>query len=74
MSESIEVPFGKDTKDNAVLLLAAAEELGLDPGVVRVTDGAFSVPQEVHDKAFGKKKSTRSKAKEPAEGEENKES
>lgn len=46
------------TSDNAVLLLAAAQELGLDPGVVATTgDGVFSVPQEVVDKAgLGEKK------------------
>lgn len=46
------------TSDNAVLLLAAAQELGLDPGVVETTgDGVFRVPQEVVDKAgLGEKK------------------
>lgn len=38
--------------ENAVLLLAAAEELELDPGVVETTSGGtFRVPQEVVDKA-----------------------
>lgn len=41
------------TEDNAVLLLAAAEELGLDPRTVVVSpsEGAFVVPSEVADKA-----------------------
>lgn len=41
--------------DNATLLLAAAEELGLPPEVVRSTDGTFEAPDEVVAKAFGKK-------------------
>lgn len=40
------------SSDNAVLLLAAAQELGLPAEVVGTTsDGVFSVPQEVVDKA-----------------------
>jgi 2-keto-3-deoxy-L-rhamnonate aldolase RhmA len=40
------------SKDNAVLLLAAAEELELDPGVVRTTsDNVFIVPSDVAKKA-----------------------
>lgn len=40
------------TQDNAILLLAAAEELELDKGVVRTSsEGYFTVPQEVADKA-----------------------
>lgn len=39
-------------RDNAILLLAAAQELGLDAAVVETTsDGYFRVPQEVVDKA-----------------------
>lgn len=37
--------------DTAVLLLAAAEELDLDPGVVRTTTSGFLVPEEVANKA-----------------------
>ena len=74
MSEQVEVPFDDKSADNATLLLAAAEDLGLDAEVVRTTAGSFVVPQEVHDKAFPPKKKARGKAKEPAEGEENKES
>lgn len=61
MSESVEVPFEGKAGDKAVLLLAAAEELGLPAGVVRTGLGKFIVPQDVHDKAFGdrpKEKST----------------
>jgi hypothetical protein len=54
MTDDVTVPFDDKTSDNAVLLLAAAEELGLDAGVVKTSEGAFVVPQEVHDKAFGK--------------------
>jgi hypothetical protein len=41
------------TEDNAVLLLAAAEEAGLDPSVVVVdsTRGGFTAPEEVVSKA-----------------------
>lgn len=40
------------TSDNAILLLAAAEELKLSPSVVRTTtEGYFLAPQAVVDKA-----------------------
>ena len=52
--ELVEVPFGDNASDQATLLLAAAEDLGLDPSTVGTREGAFVVPQEVHDKAFGK--------------------
>lgn len=40
------------TSDNATLLLAAAEELGMDASVVRTTTtGYFTVPAEVAAKA-----------------------
>ena len=40
------------SSDNAVLLLAAAEELGLDPSVVTVSGGeGFSAPRAVAEKA-----------------------
>jgi hypothetical protein len=40
------------TSENAVLLLAAAAELDLDPGVVQTTtDNVFVVPAEVAKKA-----------------------
>ena len=50
--DAIEVAFDESTEDNAVLLLAAAEELGLDVHVVRTSEGAFFVPEEVYHKAF----------------------
>ncbi len=37
--------------DKAVLLLAAAEDLDLDPSVVRTTTKGYLVPEEVADKA-----------------------
>lgn len=56
MSE-VSVPFGDSPADTATLLLAAAEELGLDAGVVKTTGRReFSVPSEVHDQAFGERK------------------
>jgi hypothetical protein len=47
----VEIPFDDDASEVAVLLLAAAEDLDLDPGVVRTVTGAFLVPQQVADKA-----------------------
>lgn len=51
MSEKVKIPFGGEASDRAVLLLAAAEELGQDAAVVQATDGAFLVPSEVADKS-----------------------
>lgn len=52
MSEHVEVPFGDKSGETATLLLAAAEDLGLDPGVVRTTsEYSFVVPEEVAAKA-----------------------
>lgn len=39
------------SQDNAVLLLAAAEELGLDASVVRVVDDQLVAPASVVEKA-----------------------
>lgn len=61
MSERVEIPFDKRPGDQATLLLAAAEDLGLDPSVVATYEGGFLVPQEVNDKAFPKKKNGRRK-------------
>lgn len=57
------------TQDNAVLLLAAAEELGLHPSVVQVdhSEGAFVAPSEVVEKAaIPEKKETKAPAKRTA--------
>ena len=54
--ETVTVSFDDKASDNAVLLLAAAEELGYDPSIVQTTEGGFRVPKDVHDKAFGKDK------------------
>lgn len=40
------------TRDNAILLLAAAEKLGLHASVVRTTDEGFTVPEDVYNEAF----------------------
>lgn len=50
MADDVKVPINRE---NAILLLAAARELGLDSGVVRTapTEGQFTVPAEVADKA-----------------------
>jgi len=50
--DRIEVPFDNNPSDQATLLLAAAEELGLGSRVVGTREGVFVVPQEVADKAF----------------------
>lgn len=50
-------PIERNT-DNAILLLAAAEELGLPPEVVRSTTEGFEAPDEVVQKAFAHKSSS----------------
>jgi hypothetical protein len=67
MSDQVEVPFDKPS-EQATLLLGAADELGLDPSAVQTSEGGFRVPQEVHDKAFGKKKTSAKKKTESEEG------
>lgn len=52
MSEPVEVPFEDNPTDQAVLLLAAAQELGLEQSVVQTGSRVFIVPEEVRDKAF----------------------
>lgn len=70
-NEPVEVDFDDDPGKQATLLLAAAEDLGLDPSEVRTSGGGFVVSQEVHDKAFGKKKAPAKKAAAKDEGEGN---
>jgi hypothetical protein len=53
MTDQVKVPI---STDNAVLLLAAAHELGLEPSVVQTQGGAFLVPAEVEKKAFAPRK------------------
>jgi hypothetical protein len=48
----VKVPFDANPTDQAVLLLAAAEELDLGPSAVKTSEGAFIVPEEVHQRAF----------------------
>lgn len=50
MSKNVKVPYGKGA-ENATLLLAAAEEMDMDPSVVRTTSYGFEVPEEVAKKA-----------------------
>jgi hypothetical protein len=50
--ERVEIQFDENVSDTAVLLLAAAEELGLGPEAVKTAEGAFVVPKEVAEKAF----------------------
>lgn len=55
MSDNVHVAFGDDQAATAQALLAAADELDLDPSVVRLdtSTGTFSVPEEVASKAKG---------------------
>lgn len=59
-AEETEVEYGENASDTATLLLAAAEELGLDAGVVRTAEGKFVVPKDVNDKAFPTKRGAKS--------------
>lgn len=64
---TVEIPFGDSNSDNATLLLAAAEDLGLDPAVeVRTTTESFVVSQEVADKAGLGEKPKKAEKKSPA--------
>lgn len=58
------------SQDNAILLLAAAEELGLDPSVVQVDSyrGGFTAPAEVVKKAAEGNKSEDDHADEDPDG------
>lgn len=47
----VEIPFGDNMRDQAVLLLAAAEKVNGDQSVVRTTDSSFMVPEEVAKEA-----------------------
>jgi len=49
--EEVEVPFGDNPTETAVLLLAAAEESGVDQSVVRTGTGVFYAPKSIADKA-----------------------
>lgn len=52
MSGKKMVPYGDNPSDTATLLLAAADDLGLQPDVVETTsDRVFRVPEEVATKA-----------------------
>ena len=57
---NVDIPFGKSASDTAVLLLLAAQELDLDPSVVKTQpmQNRFSVPIEVGERAFPDSKDT----------------
>lgn len=63
MGDKVEVAFGENPSETATLLLAAAEELGLDQAVVGTVEGGFLVPSEVNDKAFPPKAAKKTAAK-----------
>lgn len=48
---TVEIPFGDNMRDQAVLLLAAAEKVEGDQSVVRTTDSSFVVPEKVAKEA-----------------------
>lgn len=48
--EYVEVPFD-NAEEQAILLLAAAEEKGIDPSEVRTGSGSFIVPKELESAA-----------------------
>jgi hypothetical protein len=48
---TVEIPFGDNMKDQAILLLAAAEKTAGDQSLVRTTDSSFVVPEEVAKEA-----------------------
>lgn len=50
-SNEVEVPFGENPSDTAVLLLEAAEKKGLDASVVRTGSRVFYAPEEVVQEA-----------------------
>lgn len=53
----VTIPFGPDNHDNAVLLIAAAEKLGVPRSQVRTKIGAFVVDEKVAAEAgLGEKK------------------
>lgn len=64
MSEVL-VPYGDDMKDTAVLLLAAAEDKGYEPYVVRhqPEDFGFRVPEDVAEAAKVKPEPKKAPAK-----------
>lgn len=48
---NVDIPFGENNEQIAVLLLAAAAKLDLDQSVVLTTSDGFSVPEEVANEA-----------------------
>jgi hypothetical protein len=55
--EEVEVPFGENAGETATLLLAAAEDMDLEPSVVKTTsDWTFLVPADLAKKAKVKPK------------------
>lgn len=50
-SAEVVVSFGDNPKETATLLLAAAEDLGREPGVVRTGEGVFYVTADLAKKA-----------------------
>jgi hypothetical protein len=60
----VEVPFD-NPGDQAVLLLAAAEELDLGAGAVKTSEGKFIVPEEVYQRAFPEKQEAPERKAEP---------
>jgi hypothetical protein len=51
MMGTMKIPFGGESQDRAIKLLAAAEQLDQDAAVVRTTTGGFLVEEDVAKKA-----------------------
>lgn len=66
MSDAVEVPFEGEAREKAILLLAAAAELGLDSSVVQSQSGGFLVPAEVEKQAFHREEAPKEPAKKAA--------
>ena len=49
-NDTVEVPFGDNPRDTAILLLAAARDLGEDTSLVETTGArSFRLPKRIHD-------------------------
>ena len=51
MPTHIEVPFGDNAQDTAILLLAGAAALNMESSAVKTGSGVFIVPKEVAQEA-----------------------
>ena len=52
MSEMVGIPYGPKPTEQAILLLAAAEEMGLPADVINIGGNGFVAPAQVAERAF----------------------